>query len=147
MNNTPKRDRQGSRTVSDLERRSVQRFSEALGVAEEAKDTVDDIIADYIQGGKIKGEMIDGETLNISDGSTIAGWSIKNVTIEDANGVVYSGTAMYTKRRNTDGTEDSNDANIALTPYGVYLYGKDGDGVPYAIVASWGQIISTARGG
>ena len=56
------------------------------------------INATYIKSGKISSELIDGSTLNITSGATIAGWEIDNNSIfkKKAGGTWGSGTFMCT---------------------------------------------------
>jgi hypothetical protein len=135
-----KQDRQGARTVADLERRLNTRktFAEAMGLAEEAKKVADAaseqankaqsavdgidheavwnwltenglqqgffkhkgqvyVNVAYLKGGKIAAELIDGSTLIITKGSTIAGWNIDNKSIyKTPDGAKYEeGTFMH----------------------------------------------------
>ena len=127
-----KQDRQGARTVTDLERRLNTRktFAEAMGLAKEAKKVADEakeqakkaqgtvdgidheaiwnwltengiqqgffkhegqvyVNVAYLKGDKIAAELIDGSTLIITKGSTIAGWNIDN------NSIFNKGTGLY----------------------------------------------------
>ena len=127
-----KQDRQGARTVADLERRLNTRksFAEAMGLAKEAKKAADAageqakkaqgavdgidheaiwnwltengiqqgffkhegqvyVNVAYLKGDKIAAELIDGSTLIITKGSTIAEWHIDN------NSIFNKGTGLY----------------------------------------------------
>lgn len=127
-----KQDRQGARTVADLERRLNTRktFAEAMGLAKEAKEAADAageqaqkaqkavdnidheavfnlltengtqqgvfkkdgkiyIAVEYLRGGTIAADLIDGSTLIITKGSTIAEWNIDN------NSIFNKGTGLY----------------------------------------------------
>ena len=135
-----KQDRQGARTVADLERRLNTRktFAEAMGLAKDAKATADaaneqakkaqsavdgidhekifDLLTEngtqqgvfkkdgkiyinveYLKGGTIAADLIDGSTLIIKKGSTIAGWNIDNYSIfKTPDGKEYKdGTFMH----------------------------------------------------
>ena len=135
-----KQDRQGARTVAELERRLNTRktFAEAMGLAKKAMEAADVaseqaknaqsavdgidhekvfnlltengtqqgvfkkdgklyINVEYLKGGTIAAELIDGSTLIITKGSTIAGWNIDNRSIyKTPDGKSYKdGTFMH----------------------------------------------------
>ncbi len=135
-----KQDRQGARTVTDLERRLNTRktFAEAMGLAQDAKKVADAaneqakkvqnavdgidheaiwkwltengkqqgffkhegqvyVNVAYLKGDKIAAELIDGSTLIITKGSTIAEWNIDNNSIfNKGSGLYKDGTFMST---------------------------------------------------
>mgnify|MGYP003290312590 CR=1 FL=1 len=140
-----KQDRQGARTVTDLERRLNTRktFAEAMGLAKDAKKTaeaaseqakkaqesVDGIDHEavwtrltedgkqqglfkengviyahvqYLKGGTIAAELIDGSTLVIKKGAVIAGWDVDgNSIFKTPAGSTYGkGTFMSTGTNN-----------------------------------------------
>ena len=135
-----KQDRQGARTVADLERKLNTRktFAEVMGLAKKAKEAADEakekaekvqsavdgidheaiwnwltengiqqgffkhegqvyVNVAYLKGDKIAAELIDGSTLIITKGSTIAGWNIDNYSIfKTPDGKTYKdGTFMH----------------------------------------------------
>lgn len=141
-----KQDRQGARTVTDLERRMNTRktFAEAMGLAKEAKKTADEAKeqakkaqgavdgidheaiwnwltengtqqgffkqngliythVQYLKGGKIAAELIDGSTLIIKKGAVIAGWDVDGNSIfkKPAGGTYGQGTFMSTGTDNS----------------------------------------------
>lgn len=136
-----KQDRQGARTVEDLERRLNTRktFAEAMGLAKAAKEAADaaseqaknaqnavggidheavwkrltedgkqqglfkenGIIyahVQYLKGGTIAAELIDGSTLIIKKGAVIAGWDVDGNSIfkKPAGGTYGQGIFMST---------------------------------------------------
>ena len=136
-----KQDRQGARTVEDLERRLNTRktFAEAMGLAKKAKKVADEaseqakkaqnavdgidheavwkrltedgkqqglfkengIIyahVQYLKGGTIAAELIDGSTLIIKKGAVIAGWDVDGNSIfkKPTGGTYGQGTFMST---------------------------------------------------
>lgn len=136
-----KQDRQGARTVTDLERRLNTRktFAEAMGLAKKAQKTAEEakeqsqnaqsavssidhkavwnwltengkqqgffkqngtIYAhvQYLKGGTIAAELIDGSTLIIKEGAVIAGWDVDDNSIfkKPTGGTYKDGTFMST---------------------------------------------------
>lgn len=57
---------------------------------------IPDLTADKITSGQFSGERIDGSTLNIKDGASIAGWDIDDNSIYKSDGSWKDGTFMCT---------------------------------------------------
>lgn len=171
-----KQDRQGARTVTDLERRLNTRktFAEAMGLAKEAKKVADEaseqakaaqnavdgidhekvfqlltenetqqgifkqngIIyahVQYLKGGTIAAELIDGSTLIIKKGAVIAGWDVDgNSIFKKPDGGTYGkGTFMSTGTDNDYSIGGSDEISGWVFGAGG-KFGVTKDGVVYA---------------
>lgn len=171
-----KQDRQGARTVTDLERRlnTKKTFAEAMGLAQDAKkvaeaaneqakkaqESVDGIDHEavwtrltedgkqqglfkengviyahvqYLKGGTIAAELIDGSTLIIKKGAVIAGWDVDGNSVfkKPAGGTYGQGTFMSTGTDNPYAIGGSN--KIPGWVFGAGgKFGVTKDGVVYA---------------
>ena len=160
-----KQDRQGARTVTDLERRLNTRktFAEAMGLAQDAKKTADEakeqakeaiwnwltengkqqgvfkkdgkiyINVEFLQGGTIAAELIDGSTLTIKRGAVIAGWDVDGNSIfkQPTGGTYGQGTFISTGTNNSYSIGGSD--KIPGWVFGAGgKFGVNKDGVVYA---------------